>query len=213
MRTFVGLGVGRLVGLFVGESVGRGVGRGVGDLVCAAHSAPRNASVCLTVLINAWQPHGSRPIRKSLLRHTTERVSAPSTQQLALTYRRLGRRWRRPARGRIGRESKRRRGRLQTRNACAALCYNDWSEEGKTLTELPHAATLAPARAPLHHQRATRAHTLVGDGVGRRVGLLVGAKKGSVGLPVGRGRGRGVGLALGRGSGPRVGVTGAVGRL
>lgn len=83
------------------------------------------------------------------------------------------------------------------------------AEEGKTLTELPHAATLAPACAPLPHQRANRAHTLVGDGVGRRVGLLVGEKKGSVGLGEGRSRGRGVGLALG----PRVGVTGAVGRL
>ena len=49
----------------------------------------------------------------------------------------------------------------------------------------------------------------MGDGVGRRVGLLVGEKKGSVGLGEGRSRGRGVGLALG----PRVGVTGAVGRL
>ena len=80
------------------------------------------------------------------------------------------------------------------------------------MTELPHAATLAPACAPLPHQRANRAHrahTLVGDGVGRRVGLLVGEKKGSVGLGEGRSRGRGVGLALG----PRVGVTGAVGRL
>ena len=119
MRTFVGLGVGRLVGLFVGESVGRGVGRGVGDLVCAAHSAPRNASVCLIVLMNAWQPRGMAAVnQKVFAKETTERVSAPSTQQLALTYRRLGRRWRRPARGRLGRESKRRRGRLQTRNAC-----------------------------------------------------------------------------------------------
>lgn len=67
MRTFVGLGVGRLVGLFVGESVGRGVGRGVGDLVCAAHSAPRNASVCLIVLMNAWQPRGMAAVQSESL--------------------------------------------------------------------------------------------------------------------------------------------------